>query len=50
MLYAEVPELGTRVVPVEIVRVSTHTVTEQQAVSADLQSERIEVEHSTTGA
>lgn len=44
ILHAEVPVLETRVVPVEIVRISKHTVVGEQRVSADLDREQIEVE------
>lgn len=44
ILYAEVPVLETRVVPVEVVRVNKHTVVEQQQVSADLAREQIVAE------
>ena len=44
VLYAEVPVLETRVVPVEVVRVSKHTIVEQQQVSADLAREQIVAE------
>lgn len=44
ILYAEVPVLEHRVVPVEIVRVNKHTVVEQQQVSADLAREQIVAE------
>lgn len=44
VLHAEVPVLETRVVPVEVVRVSKHTLVGQQQVSADVAREQIEVE------
>lgn len=44
VLYAEVPVLDTRVVPVEVVRISKHTVVDQQQVSADLAREQIVAE------
>jgi stress response protein YsnF len=44
VLYAEVPVLETRVVPVEVVRVSKHTVLGEERVSADLAREEIVAE------
>lgn len=44
VLYAEEPVFSTRVVPREVVRVSKHTVTEQQTVSADLAREQIDLD------
>lgn len=44
-LYAEVPVVGTRVVPVETVRLSKHVVTEERAVSADLDREQLHLDH-----
>ncbi len=44
VLHAEVPVLETRVVPVEVVRLSKYTLVGEQRVSADLNREQIEVE------
>lgn len=46
VLYAEVPVLEPRVVPVEVVRISKHTVVDNQQFSERLNREQIEVEHS----
>jgi stress response protein YsnF len=44
VLYAEEPVISTRVVPREIVRLSKHTVTDEQNVSADLDREQIDLD------
>ena len=44
VLYAEVPVLEPRVVPVEVVRISKHAVVGEQQVSADLAREQIVAE------
>lgn len=48
VLYAEEPVFSTRVVPREVVRVSKHTITEHESVSADLAREQIEVDQIDT--
>lgn len=51
VLHAEVPVLETRVVPVEVVRISKHTIVGEQQVSADLAREQIVAEQAgRTGA
>ena len=44
VLYAEEPVFSTRVVPREVVRVSKHTITDEETVSADLSREQIDVD------
>lgn len=48
VLYAEEPVFSTRVVPREVVRVSKHTLTEHESVSADLAREQIDLEQIDT--
>ena len=45
VLYAEVPVVQTRVVPVEIVRLSKHTVTREETLATDLAREHIHIDH-----
>ena len=45
VLYAEGPVVQTRVVPVETVRLSKHTVTRDEIVATDLAREHIDLDH-----
>lgn len=45
VLFAEVPVVQTRVVPVETVRLSKHTVTRDEIVATDLAREHIDLDH-----
>jgi uncharacterized protein (TIGR02271 family) len=47
LLHEDVPAVSTQAVPVERVRVTTRTVTQEQQVSAEVRKERVELE---TGA
>ena len=45
VLYAEVPVVQTRVVPVETVQLSKRTVTRDEIVATDLAREHIDLDH-----
>jgi uncharacterized protein (TIGR02271 family) len=47
-LHAERPVVAKETVPVEQIRVGTETVTEQQAVNAEVRKERIDIDDATT--